>query len=50
MQTTGDKPPRVNWLKRVGWLLLLWLASVGVLGVLALAIRVLMHWAGMKSS
>ena len=50
MQAPGDKPSRANWPPRVGWLLLLWLASVGVLGVVALAIRVLMHWAGMKSS
>jgi len=50
MQTPRDTPPRVNWPERVGWLLLLWLASVGALGLLALAIRVLMHWAGMKSS
>lgn len=50
MQTSGNISSRANWPKRVGWLLLLWLTSVGALGVLALTIRVLMHWAGMRSS
>ncbi len=50
MQTSADEPARVNWPQRVGWLLLLWLASVGALGLLALALRMLMHWAGMKAS
>jgi len=50
MQTPAETPLRVDWPERVGWLLLLWLASVGALGLLALALRMLMHWAGLKTS
>lgn len=28
-----------GWMRRVGWFVLLWIASVAVLGVVALAIR-----------
>lgn len=35
--------------RRLGWLVLLWLASVASLGVVALLIRLLMHAAGMRS-
>ena len=37
------------WAKRVGWLALIWAASVAALGVLALLIRIGMHAAGMRS-
>ena len=37
-----------SWLKRVGWLLLLWTAGVTVLGAVALLIRALMTVAGLK--
>jgi len=37
------------WAKRVGWLALIWVASVATLGVIALLIRVAMHAAGMRS-
>jgi hypothetical protein len=37
------------WAKRVGWLALIWVASVAALGVVALLIRVAMHAAGMRS-
>ena len=36
------------WLRRLGWMLALWLGGVGALGVVAWLIRVLMHAAGMK--
>ena len=36
------------WLRRVGWLLVLWLGGVAVLGLVALALRVLMHAAGLR--
>ncbi|MEO7252354.1 MAG: DUF2474 domain-containing protein [Arenimonas sp.] len=36
------------WAKRVGWLTLIWIASVAVLGVVALLIRAGMHAAGMR--
>ena len=35
------------WAKRLGWLALLWLASVAALGLLAMLIRVGMDAAGM---
>ena len=36
-------------LKRLGWLVLIWCASVAVLGVVALGIRALMFALGMRS-
>jgi Protein of unknown function (DUF2474) len=35
------------WLRRLGWLVLLWSASVAALGVAAFALRLLMSMAGM---
>jgi hypothetical protein len=35
------------WLRRVGWLLGLWLAGVAVLGLVALAVKALMRVAGL---
>jgi len=35
------------WARRVGWLVLIWLASVSALAVVAGAFRVLMAWAGL---
>lgn len=37
------------WLRRLGWLLLLWLGGVAALGLVAFALRLLMHAAGMRS-
>ena len=37
------------WGKRVGWLVLIWVASVAALGVVALLIRWGMNAAGMTS-
>lgn len=39
----------VLWLRRVGWLVLLWAASVAVLGVVAWLIRQFMVAAGMTA-
>jgi len=39
---------RALWLRRVGWLLALWLGGVAALGAVALALRMLMHAAGMR--
>jgi hypothetical protein len=36
------------WLRRMAWLVALWLGGVAALGVVALLLRVLMHAAGMK--
>lgn len=35
------------WLKRVGWLLLIWTASVVALALVALLLRSVMNWAGL---
>jgi hypothetical protein len=40
---------RVLWLKRVGWLLALWIGGVAALGLVALLLRLFMHAAGMRS-
>jgi hypothetical protein len=37
------------WTKRLGWLALIWMASVAALGVVALLIRMGMNAAGMTS-
>jgi hypothetical protein len=34
------------WLRRIGWLVLIWSASVAALGIAALALRLLMSIAG----
>jgi hypothetical protein len=36
------------WLRRVGWLVALWLAGVAALGVVALLLRIAMRAAGMR--
>jgi hypothetical protein len=38
------------WLKRVGWLVAIWLASVVALAVAAYAMRFLMHLIGLSTS
>lgn len=41
--------PRGLWLRRIGWLVLLWAASVVALGLVAWLIRQFMTAAGMTS-
>lgn len=41
--------PRGTWLRRIGWLALLWAASVLALGVVAWLIRQFMAAAGMSA-
>ena len=36
------------WLRRLGWLVVLWAAGVAALGAVALALRLLMRAAGMR--
>jgi hypothetical protein len=36
------------WIRRLGWLVTLWLAGVAMLALVALLLRVLMHAAGMR--
>ncbi len=40
---------RTPWWQRVGWLFVLWAASVGALTGVAYAIRMLMHAAGLTT-
>lgn len=37
------------WWKKLGWLVLIWLASVAALGLFAGLLRLFMHAAGMRS-
>ena len=37
------------WFKRVGWLILIWFASVLALGVVALGLRLFMNLIGLKN-
>lgn len=39
---------RSLWIRRLGWMLGLWLLGVAALGAVAWLLRVLMHAAGMK--
>jgi hypothetical protein len=36
------------WLRRAGWMAALWLSGVAALALVALALRVLMHAAGLR--
>jgi hypothetical protein len=38
-----------SWPKRVGWLVLIWMASVTGLGVVAMLFRLMMNAAGLAS-
>jgi len=42
-----NDPPRRVRLRRVGWFVLLWTASVAVLAIVAVIFRMLMNLAGM---
>ena len=39
---------RSLWMRRLGWMLGLWLLGVAALGAVAWLLRVLMHAAGMR--
>ena len=43
------QPEPACWYRRLGWLVLIWLGSVLALGVVAGALRLLMHAAGMST-
>lgn len=43
-----QRPGWRGWMKRFGWLLLIWAASVGALGLAALGMKLLMRAAGMS--
>jgi hypothetical protein len=45
----APRPPSRHglWLGRIGWLVLIWTASVTVLAIVAVLFRILMHLAGL---
>ena len=43
----APSPAPVSWPKRIGWLVLIWAASVLALGAVALIFRMLMNLAGL---
>jgi hypothetical protein len=45
-----EAQPRKPWLRRIGWFVLLWTASVAALGVVALILRAFISLAGLKGS
>lgn len=45
MQQAPDQP----WWKKLGWLILLWAASVSTLGLVAYGIRLFMKTAGLTT-
>ena len=44
---SGGTRDRKLWLRRVGWLVLIWIGSVAALGIVAVLFRLLMNMAGM---
>jgi hypothetical protein len=38
-----------SWSRRVGWLILIWIASVAALAVVAMLVRMLMNAAGLTT-
>ena len=45
----GEKTSRGLWLRRIGWLIAIWAASVALLAVVALGFRMLMNLAGLTA-
>ena len=45
----GQDAHPAPWSRRIGWLLLIWLASVSALAVAAFAVRLLMNAAGLTA-
>ena len=46
---TETATPAKSWRKRIGWMVLIWVASVAALGAVALGLRLLMRLAGMTT-
>lgn len=46
MGARHESASRRTWLKRLGWMSGIWLASVLALGAVTFVLRLLMRWAG----
>ena len=44
-----DRERPVSWSRRVGWLVLIWAASVGALAVVAAVLKLVITWAGLTT-
>lgn len=42
------RPPPSSWAVRFGWLVLIWVLSIGALALFALLLRVVMGWVGLS--
>ena len=40
-------PPPRSWGKRLGWLALIWVLSIGALSLFAMLLRLVMGWVGL---
>lgn len=49
MTTPGQVKKQSPWIKRVGWLIVLWAAGVAALAAVVWLIRVFMNWAGFST-
>lgn len=49
MTTPEHDNVQAGWVKRVGWLVVLWAAGVAGLALIAYLIRVFMNWAGFSA-
>lgn len=47
MRPRNAESEKPSWLRRIGWLVLIWAAGVATVGVVAVLIRILMTAAGM---
>lgn len=48
-ERSGRSASKDSWLRRVGWLVLIWAASVAALGVAAWVLRLIMQGVGFRS-
>ncbi len=43
----GSPPPARRWSRRLAWLVVIWVGSVGALALVAYGLRFVMGWAGL---